>query len=239
MVGLADINGCVPAVFHLSANDNAHPTTPIPVQLLLPRTSLLVATRNTVLAAFRDFVVGGGESQELFDVWLSFGGCGGQYGFVGGRPIQDVVEELPLLWQYPVGAIADSIALGASRLVTSTSSSTQDQRLLMDALLKIVDNKQNCKKTHDELVSELKIAGGNAALETCLANDAAQEALPLHFTVHIRSKLADDPPTFPGKLVSISSFKDEQMLVSQLMKQANFVLFGKIRQFFCIAAAVT
>nr|CCC90959.1 conserved hypothetical protein [Trypanosoma congolense IL3000] len=84
-----DYVGSVPVIISLSEMDCAVQEKPTPMSFLLPRTTVLMAVRGQVQKFFSPFTVVQEESAPL--VWLTYKGE-------------------PLAWQYPVGALKDSIA---------------------------------------------------------------------------------------------------------------------------------
>ena len=219
-------NGSLPVFFHLSPTDNALPTTPIPVELLMPRTTLLLAVRGVVLTAFKGHLLNGGA--EIHDVWFTFWGCGAKAGYAGGRPLPDEVDESPLLWQYPVGTLADGLFMESAHHASllSSSSSQGVGAVLAHAIEKV---SAIARTSEDGLLGEaLPVTRHALEMQTLHEQIAAQDNLPLHLKVHIHGRSQQEASKMPTNVVPVHSHRDEQMLVSQLMKQANTVLYGKI-----------
>ncbi|KEG13494.1 hypothetical protein DQ04_00971040 [Trypanosoma grayi] len=86
---LEDYTGAVPVVISLSDTDCTVQEKPSPLTYMLPRTTVLMAVRAEVQTFFSAFTVAKADATPL--VWLT---CKGE----------------PVPWQYPVGAIKDSVS---------------------------------------------------------------------------------------------------------------------------------
>ncbi|KAH9579905.1 hypothetical protein LSM04_004066 [Trypanosoma melophagium] len=85
---IEDYTGAVPVIISLSDTDCSVQEKPAPLMYVLPRSSVLMAVRAEVQKYFSAFTVAKADSTPL--VWLT---CKGE----------------PVPWQYPVGAIKDSV----------------------------------------------------------------------------------------------------------------------------------
>ncbi|ORC90973.1 uncharacterized protein TM35_000073970 [Trypanosoma theileri] len=110
---IEDYTGAIPVIISLSDTDCSVQEKPAPLMYVLPRTSVLMAVRTEVQNYFSAFTVAKADSTPL--VWLT---CKGE----------------PVPWQYPVGAIKDSINASviaglcepAKKFITTSTDTIKD-----------------------------------------------------------------------------------------------------------------